>query len=443
MVNYNSFFDEKEKKAYSLYIKNQLDQLNLPANFISKNFHTKEEWKIFLEKIYNCDTYHAFLPEQKKTVNIILCNSYTICPICSSVKRFQIIKKIKPYYDCIIKMQSNNTLYLYEATATIEGSTDLSSDYEKIRDSWTNFNQMGRKREYRFSSGEASKIIGSLMSIEITKNKNKWHVHAHILIVCNQKLDFQIYSKKEASDLYKKYGFGMVPKELLDNIVLKKVNGIPVSKITEQWLLATKGTGINFWISQYNPYRNSKGEKTTPIKKLFELCKYVTKISNLSPSDAFKVWDELQHKKRVTTSGIFGKSDRELWFRLLDENSLLYEFLEATKKTEKKIDKNEQLKQIKYNQKTGDYDESDSDLLGWFTSKEYGELLSERNYIIHSKKNESSNLIEEYKNGNVSSSSFIFSKNSINENHKNAFIDLAKKQKNIYNLKINNASRGI
>lgn len=424
MINNTSFFSKNEKKKYSIYLTENLKTLKLDDSFISKNFHTKKEWEIFLEKLLNCNTYHAKLEEQKKTLNIKLCNSYTICPICSSLKRFNIINKFLPYYNVILKLYKIQRLFLYEATATIPGTKDLSEDYENLRESWTSFVSMGRKRDKKKSSGEASKIIGSIMSIEATFNQNKWHVHAHLFLVCDQKLSFSVYDQEKLKELYKVYGFGNVPKETLKSIVLKKINKIPVSKLTEEWFKATSGKAYNFWVNGFQPGNE-------PKKKLEELLKYVTKISDLTKEKTFELWDALTYKKRVTTSGVFTKSGEKFFMSLLQEYYLLEEFLSSIDNTKMHYEY-EDIVEIDFNFKENEYQEKKYDGVfdfNWYESINYHDHLRNRNKIIHDKKNRIKELNNNLKSNKIKENEYIEKKNEIIDNSKKEFKKSINRQK--------------
>lgn len=425
MLNYNNFFDENQKKSYNLYIFSQLEKLALQESFLSKKKHTKKEWINFLQKLQKCNTIRKILPKQEKTLSIYLCNKYTICPICASLKRYQVLKSILPYYTCLIKLKKLNKVHIYEATATISGSKDLSLDYEKLRDSWTNFCDKGKKQGEKKRNGESSKIIGYIMSIEVTKN-DKWHVHAHLLLFSHEKIDYCVY--ENAKKLYDQYGYGNVPKELLEG--REYIDDMPVSKLTKEWFEATNGS-INFFIRPLKAeYRNDKciSEKD----KIYECIKYVTKISDLTVYETFQLWDELEGKKRVTKGGVFTKRNREYWIELLSQNNLLDEFLSLIT-VEKKNTFFEPCQKISYNKEyilenySGLYD------YHWYKSDEYSELLSERNRIIAYKKNSIKNI--KY----VNDLQYINDKNTIIDKTIFDFSNSYKTATNNYILKRNSA----
>lgn len=437
MNNYISFFTESEKKDYSRYILNDLKKIVLPDDFISENKHIKNEWLNYLTKLENCESYHAILEDQKKTINITACNNYTVCPICSSFKRYHIINKIKPIYNAVVKLAKIGRVFLYEATATIKNSSDLSADYQKIRESWTIFTKMGQRRNVSDrSNGEASKILGYSMAIEVTwSEKEFWHVHAHFFLVCSNRLDFSIYDQEKATELYKMYGYGKVPKELLAYCVKKKIKDIPVSKLTEEWYRATKDS-FNFFVIPHDI------TKENSIEKLQELIKYVTKIANLPAEKTFYLWDTLHYKKRVTTAGIFCKSGKKNLEEMLKTYNLLEEYKKESELIKPEI-KYEEMTEIKYNDNENDFIVSDYDgifNLNWYQSKEYKKNLQNRNKIIHSKKNLLKDLNNTYDSTLMENKKYIEKKIEILEETKKRFSKNQNINKYIFSLKSNQAS---
>lgn len=432
MLNNNTFFNESDRKKYSLYIFNQLSSFNLPDSYISENLHIVKEWKRFLDKLKKCNTHHSFLENQQKTLQVVMCNQYTVCPICASVKRYSILKSIIPYYKQILNLKQMGKLFIYEATATIAGSKDLSSDFEKLRESWKIFFDKGKKNQDKRRLGESSKIIGYIMSIEVTKNNEtkKWHVHGHAILITEKKIDFTIYNQEKIKELYKKYGFS-IPKEKLDEIINEKIDGVPVSKLTREWFEATKGSGVNFFIKLLKPGLNFSGKYVSEYQKIFETIKYVTKISELSPMDVFTVWDILQNKKRITKGGIFSLPGRKKFVELLSENNLLDDFLADISKP--KIDTiYEPITERRFDFNSNSFDEEMYNGIydyHWYHSQEYKEMLSNRNYIIQNKKNNIKELNNMLCNKEIFPHEYIESKENIIENSLKNFSDNIKIKK--------------
>jgi hypothetical protein len=187
------------------------------------------------------------------------------------------------------------------------------------------------------SGGEAAKIIGSVLSIEIVPSACGFHVHGHLLLFCRDPLDYSVYDPEKKRALILKYGRGNVPPEELDKVATKKIqiadnvdekligDGVAVSKLSEQWHAASGA--INFWVGPLVD-RYIRGKFKTIENQLYESIKYITKSWILSGPDMLKLWDTIHNKKRITKSGIFTNSGTGLkdWYGLLEKSDLVDEF---------------------------------------------------------------------------------------------------------------------
>lgn len=354
LKNYNSYiFSILQNFEPTKYFNNPL--------YISSTGNTANDFQDFLSRLHRCSsntltatTYNNDTGEITKTelLEKVVCSQYSICPICASSKRSKLIRQVMPLYKTLLSLNWSKTaqtpVYMYEATIAFKGTNNPSNDYDFLRSSWNAFIKKGQRRtnkrklkngeikEYHFrGKGEAGKIIGTLLSIEIIreqKNDQFWHIHGHCLIVCDSELNNRVFDEVEAKKLYKEYGFGNVPKQFLHEIALDKENvkigetesTMLFSKLTREWFEATKETGLSFWVRPLRDGKNTAGNYTSLEAKIYEILKYVTKVTDLSQADLFILWDVIRNKKRISKSGIFAnyKSSIEILNNLLSSNDL-------------------------------------------------------------------------------------------------------------------------
>jgi hypothetical protein len=410
-------------KNYSLIVSRKLRSIDLKkqfgVNYISANGHTIFDYQDLVKKLSKCgneETYlnsdyieNGIVKEGIKKVNSCACNIFTLCPTCASKRRSELIREVKPY----LKIAEKMPVHLYMGTITISDSNDPAADYDKLRKSWTRFIKMGQLRNRKSgkrSKGEASKIIGSILSIEIVPviGSDRYHVHGHNLMVCNAPLDYTIYNQDKKKELEKIYGKGEIPQNLIDSIITKKISipdaidcglidkEIAVSKLSEQWHKASGA--INFWVTPLRE-RVIKGKLKTIDNQLYEIIKYTTKIWELDPVEILKLWDTIHNKKRLTKSGIFTQSItyKNIWIDLLRENNLIDEFKTMCKQDRIEIgfSVNEVTRQVfNYDTYCYDYILEECDY-SYLNSPEYENYLSLRAKIINKYRVSSNQMIRD------------------------------------------------
>jgi len=316
---------------YLLNYKEKIESLlNFPYKIdaLSPNLHCQTEFDNFVLRLHNCSSMNIQTNKINESTGEIktfsldssCCGKTTICPICAHNKRSKIIRSIMPAYNTLIEMQHDNKIFLYEGCATISGSENISYDYDKLRESWTNFFKKGQKRKNGArSSGEASKIIGSMISIECKQTDKIWHIHGHFLLIASSKIRFDTYDQTKIKELYAQYGYKNIPEDELNRIRndVRVIDGkeYVFSKLSSEWFEASHGKGINIFIKPLKSGLNNNGKYCDIHEKIYELVKYITKIDFMENEDIFQIWDSLRNKKRVTFSGILRtNADRAAFF---------------------------------------------------------------------------------------------------------------------------------
>lgn len=311
---------KQELKKYnmtSLYNLLKLGDLkeHYPPDHISENGKTINDYNDFIKKFSNCSSNLTYeLNTESKEFKMIdgnQCGLRCACSVCSSVKRNSLIQDILPKIKVLNRIPD---IKFYMITLTVKNNMKASIAYDELREASTKFFKMGQKRKNnKRSSGEASKIIGSVYSVETSKGKDDLkHVHAHCLVVANDKIDYSLYNWKlpEARKLIKKYGWGNVPEEELLPIAKKTImidkTITPVSKISEEWYKATKNEAINIKVNSLEPGYSAKYKKFMSIEdQVFEVIKYEVKAWEFLGKDILDIHDDLSGKRQTTKRGIF------------------------------------------------------------------------------------------------------------------------------------------
>jgi hypothetical protein len=335
-------------KNYSLELFKRLKNTDFKAiygtDYISEHGITLNDISDLIRRIEHCSettvyennvdiNEHGEISDNLSILESTCCHEYNVCPLCASVKRNHVMRYLKPVFSVIKKVPE---LHTYMGTITIRGSSNAAADYQKLRQSWTRFIKMGQRRSGGRSCGESSKIVGSLLSIEIVPelgNDKNYHVHGHVVLVCNAPLSYVIYDqdkKRQLSKIYGKY----IPKKKLDEIVIKKImipdaiddkqiyKEIAVSKLSEEWYDASGS--INFWVKPLKE-RYIDGKQKSVENQLYEVVKYATKSWELDTLQLIDLWGALKGKRRITRSGIFTANRRAQFYlrEILSKNGLL------------------------------------------------------------------------------------------------------------------------
>lgn len=412
-------------KNYSHIVVRKLKALNLldqfSPDYVSENGSTIFDFMDLIKKLDKCSGTNHYLysdvltpdgsiKESYKPVSSCSCHIYSLCPSCASIRRNELIKQIKPF----IEFSHYLPVHLYNGTITIKDTAAPARDYEHLRRSWTRFIKRGQLRDRitgKRSGGEAGKIIGAVLSIEIVPTSpGMYHVHGHVLLVCSDPLEYMIYDPEKRRELEKQYGKGKIPEKEMDRIIMKKIlipdvndcfkieKEVAVSALSEEWY---KSSGaLNFWLKPLRE-RYIKGKLKTVENQLYEIIKYTTKTWELSAIDMLKLWDNIKGKKRLTRSGIFtnSKTHIKIWRDLLDGAGLLEQFEKRLKEVNVEISYSDDkvLNQV-FNYDTFEYDlqEEEADY-SYLNTPEYQQFLKDRAILINQYRVTINNMVRQLK----------------------------------------------
>jgi hypothetical protein len=211
--------------------------------------------------------------------------------------------------------------YVYFITFTTRDNPDLNQNYNTLNESLRKFYLMGQTRTTgKRSGGEAAKIKASTIAKEIKKGKNSknYHIHAHTIAFCNDKLDYSVYDKKQKEKIILEYRQAHdnrnPPKELL-NIAWKdtgeivdhdtgEIKEIPFSKLTREWYEVTNGEGINLDIKPLlMPTMRRKVTQEDLFNTIREAIKYTCKVSDFTREEIIEILSNRKDKRFFSTTG--------------------------------------------------------------------------------------------------------------------------------------------
>lgn len=166
-------------------------------------------------------------------------------------------------------------LNAYLLTATIRPAQSLRDGLKSLMGGWKAFRRMGQRRAKGRSKGEFGKVVAALAKIEIKRGSGSglWHPHIHALVFTSEPLDYRTFAG---------------PQLFLDDVqaadeLTGEVPQVLLSKISFEWLEATKGQGYNircdnmrkFWEQNHKPKGMDFVESVK--KQSQEVLKYATK----------------------------------------------------------------------------------------------------------------------------------------------------------------------
>lgn len=286
--------------------------LNLPDSDlmpyeVSDSGLTRSDLKDKIRKIESCAGLVEFrtryvpdstgvLEQQFKIHNATYCRHYTVCEICSRRVQLTRWKRFRPR----VEELSGKYRYIYHVTFTIEDKNNLGERIDFLNESFRSFVRQGQKRGRKKGGGEWSKVGAAIVATENKRGENSdlWHVHKHALIFCHEPLDFRVYDSKKVRALERLFGKGKVPKDRLNMCALNLHNRngkrIAVSKLSLEWLRATKGEALSVHARRLRGNVNDIAQ---------EVLKYPVKVSLKSKLDIPYIIEQTYNRRFLATYG--------------------------------------------------------------------------------------------------------------------------------------------
>jgi plasmid rolling circle replication initiator protein Rep len=191
----------------------------------------------------------------KRLTKAFFCKKNLICRVCAIVRSGKLVREVSS------KIDSVHGRYRYKIliTATVKNGPNLVERFDHLTKSLQLMHLRGRNfLRGKSSIGEFAKILGCTTSVEITKPKEEWHPHAHMIALTNQLFD--------------------------------------LDKINEEWRLVT-GDSVNINVTGMKRRDDGKSE-------LIEALKYSVKYSDMTPQDLCIIQAKLNGRRLFSTRGM-------------------------------------------------------------------------------------------------------------------------------------------
>lgn len=324
-------------KIFSKYLYFKLQKQNLseiiPDTFLTSTGTTKLNILNDAKKILRCSktvnyktaTYKTKKNEidqptiEQRTTKFITnyCNIPLVCPTCAEKLSRQRFNLIKPQINNLQKKYP----YIYFLTFTTRDDSNFNDNYNLLNDSLRRFFLKGQLRnEGKRSTGEAAKIRASIITKEIKtgKNSKNYHIHAHSIVFCDERLDYSIYDsqiKQSIIDKFKATGKKPEKEDLQPAIkYTKKIETVnqdtgeiqekivPLSKLSAEWHDCTGGKGVNIHSKIIaTPHRHIDINNLNSTIR--EATKYYCKINDFGIDKIIEILANRKGKRYFSTTG--------------------------------------------------------------------------------------------------------------------------------------------
>lgn len=280
----------------------------LDPEWLSDRYLTRSDVSEKLEKVRRClDTIEAQSVEDssgRESLQILRgnwCKVGSVCPACSSRVQSRRLAVYSPH----IKSACKEYRYRYLVTFTIKDGPVLSERLDHLRASFRAWLRLGQLRKNGLrSGGESRKITGALVGFETTKTGGGYHVHAHALIFCYDRLDYEIYDQKARALVSGRSGGRASDADLaacVNEWIWLDGAPVPVSKLSREWFAVT-GDSVNV---ECDPLG---GDWFSVEKSAHEVLKYAVKLGasgNYSARDYIEIVAGTYGRRMFSALGIF------------------------------------------------------------------------------------------------------------------------------------------
>lgn len=242
----NYLFTKGSKKVNQSKIIKVLRELNINKKFDG-----------LIHDLESCckDLYFTsgFLSE-KKLSKAFLCKNHTLCDICAENRRTKLVNKFYEKFKEIIKIDRH--IKLSEIVTTVINRDNLLERFKHLKRAHGKISALMREAKRGKSKSEWGKVLGYITSVEISRKRDTWHVHAHTLV-----LHYEDFNE---------------------------------NKIISEWFKITKDS-LNVYIRSYEH------------RDFLRAIRYITK-PNFNYLDEYKrveVYEQLKGRRLITSGGLF------------------------------------------------------------------------------------------------------------------------------------------
>ena len=330
-----------EAKTRQLQILNHLRGLSQVEKADFK-LHSLLDYSKLQSQLCGCGNYLVF--NQYFTVGKVrlakasFCKNHLLCQLCA-IRRGA--KQVQAYLERFHVIQTEKPkLKPYLLTLTVKNGEDLKERFDHLQSSVKKLFQ--RRRDF-LSKGdgisELSKADGGVYSFELTKKKNGWHPHVHMVLLIdeNNPIDFPFDTRPQKYDKEAWSKLSSRAKKEQKDLWVKWGESATKSGLAKEW---KKITGDSHIVD----LRPIEGEE--PTEGFVEVFKYALKFSDLAPKENIEAYSFLKGKRLTGSFGCFWgvKVPEKMTDNLLDDLpyiELFYKYTKAGYSLQTAIHKNE------------------------------------------------------------------------------------------------------
>lgn len=316
-----------DAKARQLQILNHVRGLS-QGEKATFQLHSLLNFEKLQSQLCGCGNYLVF--HQYHTVGQVrlakasFCKNHLMCQLCA-IRRGA--KQVQAYLEKFEQVVSDNSnLKPYMLTLTVKNGHDLPERFEHLQSSMKKLLQ--RRRDF-LSKGlgnpQLGKAEGGVFSYELTKSKDGWHPHCHMVVMLDPSdpIDFPFDTRphKHSIEAWSK----LSPGEKRNEKLLWKKWGESASNsgLAQEWLKITGDSKIV-------DLRPIEGD---PAEGFVEVFKYALKFSDLKPKENIEAYSYLRGKRLTGSFGCFWgvKVPEKMTDNLLDDLPYIELFYKYTK----------------------------------------------------------------------------------------------------------------
>ena len=280
------------------------------ASFLEfeNSLHNSFLKKTTREAVYSCGSWLEFRQynqtDKTKLHNANFCKQDKLCPACAMRRASKQVQKVHEYIKSNPDLLKKHWYYIVLPVQHTK-EEDFATVYNRLRSGLDKIKKNLQKKRSGQKNKKSffSKFEGVFYSIEITKSKNGWNIHANLMALTSTKI----------------------------NGIYKKGKTFVHDEIMQEW---AKFTDNNSYIHSINEIDMSTDE--TLIKNLLEIFKYSLKFQDLSHEDLKEVYIKTYKKRLLGGFGsLYGiKVDTDMKEEELNEEYLeiIYRFNFKTRK---------------------------------------------------------------------------------------------------------------
>ena len=262
---------------------------------LSRDYYTKNELGEKLKKIHDCADLLE-IREYDDGTKAIHNGNFCRCPVVCITCADKVSRRRKAFWKPRIQQAARRFQYIYMLTMTIKDGAAIEERLNTLIRSKKRFRLFGQRRGDKKDCGEWSKVEGALSSTEIVWGSGSGlvHAHEHALLFTNERLDYKLYCPLLKSMVMEDNGLHQEGKwvykgserltkteysALFSPIALDVFTDsdglcIPVSKLSREWIRATREQGYNIDVSPLS-YRDFKRNPEVKGKRCNDFAEWV------------------------------------------------------------------------------------------------------------------------------------------------------------------------